>query len=296
MASKNKVPFRFKFSEFLLIIFVLLSSLLLAFNSGGFVVNLKKVGFSIISSVEKSVHFVVDGITNTVNSVGELRKLKKEYNELVLKLENYEQMQRSNADITKENERLKEQLGFSISMDEKNIPSQIISRNLDNAYSYLTIDKGSVNGIKKNMPVVAFQNGNQGLVGKVIQVGTFTSQIMPIYNIKNIVSVRIQNTRDLGLVSGLGTQNQPLLLQHIRKRVMEELSYGDVVVTSGENDNYMRDIPVGTITKITALDYNSSLNIELTPIIDFARLENVIVVNQKELNDRKTSSDNSDNE
>ena len=296
MASKNKVPFRFKFSEFLLIIFVLLSSLLLAFNSGGFVVNLKKVGFSIISSVEKGVHFVVDGITNTVNSVGELRKLKKEYNELVLKLENYEQMQRSNADITKENERLKEQLGFSISMDEKNIPAQIISRNLDNAYSYLTIDKGSVNGIKKNMPVVAFQNGNQGLVGKVIQVGPFTSQIMPIYNVKNMVSVRIQNTRDLGLVSGLGTQNQPLLLQHIRKRVMEELSYGDVVVTSGENDNYMRDIPVGTITKITALDYNSSLNIELTPIIDFARLENVIVVNQKELNDRKTSSDNSDSE
>ena len=296
MASKNKVPFRFKFSEFLLIIFIFISSLLLAFNSGGFVVNLKKVGFSIISSVEKGVHFVVDGITNTVNSVGELRKLKKEYNELVLKLENYEQMQRSNADITKENERLKEQLGFSISMDEKNIPAQIISRNLDNAYSYLTIDKGSVNGIKKNMPVVAFQNGNQGLVGKVIQVGTFTSQIMPIYNIKNIVSVRIQNTRDLGLVNGLGTQNQPLLLQHIRKRVMEELSYGDVVVTSGENDNYMRDIPVGTITKITALDYNSSLNIELTPIIDFARLENVIVVNQKELNDRKTSSDNSDNE
>ena len=296
MASKNKVPFRFKFSEFLLIIFVLLSSLLLAFNSGGFVVNLKKVGFSIISSVEKGVHFVVDGITNTVNSVGELRKLKKEYNELVLKLENYEQMQRTNADITKENERLKEQLGFSISMDEKNIPAQIISRNLDNAYSYLTIDKGSVNGIKKNMPVVAFQNGNQGLVGKVIQVGTFTSQIMPIYNVKNIVSVRIQNTRDLGLVSGLGTQNQPLLLQHIRKRVMEELSYGDIVVTSGENDNYMRDIPVGTITKITALDYNSSLNIELTPIIDFARLENVIVVNQKELNDRKTSSNKSDSE
>ena len=296
MASKNKVPFRFKFSEFLLIIFVLLSSLLLAFNSGGFVVNLKKVGFSIISSVEKGVHFVVDGITNTVNSVGELGKLKKEYNELVLKLENYEQMQRTNADITKENERLKEQLGFSISMDEKNIPAQIISRNLDNAYSYLTIDKGSVNGIKKNMPVVAFQNGNQGLVGKVIQVGTFTSQIMPIYNVKNIVSVRIQNTRDLGLVSGLGTQYQPLLLQHIRKRVMEELSYGDIVVTSGENDNYMRDIPVGTITKITALDYNSSLNIELTPIIDFARLENVIVVNQKELNDRKTSSNKSDSE
>ena len=49
----------------------------------------------------------------------------------------------------------------------------------------------------------------------------------------------------------------------------------------------MRDIAIGSITKITTVDYNSSLNIELVPIIDFARLENVIVVNQKELNDRK---------
>lgn len=288
MSTKDKTHFRFKFSDFLFVALILISSLALAFNSGGFVINLKQVGFSIISSAEKGAHFVASGIVNTVNSVGELRKLKKEYNELALKLENYEQMRRSNADITKENERLKEQLGFSISMDEKNVPAQIISRDLDNAFSYLTINKGSVNGIKKNMPVVAFQNGNQGFVGKVIQVGAFTSQIMPVYNVKNIISVRIQNTRDLGLVSGLGSQNQPLLLQHIRKRVMNELSYGDVVVTSGENDNYMRDIPVGTITKITALDYNSSLNIELTPIIDFARLENVIVVNQRELNDRKT--------
>ena len=200
-------------------------------------------------------------------------------------------MQRSNADITKENSRLKEQLDFSVSLEEKNIPAQIISRDLDNAFSYLTIDKGSVNGIKKNMPVIAYQNGNQGLVGKVIQVGTFTSQIMPIYNTNNIVSARIQNTRDLGLVNGLGSQDQPLLMQYIRKRVREELSYGDIVVTSGENDNYMRDIPIGSISKITVLDYNSSLNIELTPIIDFSRLETVIVVNQKELNDRKQTNE-----
>ena len=154
-------------------------------------------------------------------------------------------------------------------------------------YSYLTIDKGTVNGIKKNMPVIAFQNGNNGLVGKVVQVGSFTSQVMPIYNIDNIVSARIQNTRDLGLVNGLGSQDQPLMLKYIRKKVAEELKYGDIIVTSGENDNYMKDIPIGTISLISDLDYESSLNIELTPVIDFARLENVVVVNQKELNDRK---------
>ena len=291
MHRKPNFSFKIRFPEFLLVAFILGSGVLLAFNSGSFVLNFKQIGFSVFSSMEKGVHFVTDGVKNTFNAVGELRKLREDYNELVIKLENYEEMQRSNADIRKENARLKEQLDFSVSLDEKNIPSQIIARDLDNAFSYLTIDKGSINGIKKNMPVIAYQNGNRGLVGKIVQVGTFTSQIMPVYNINNIVSARIQNSRDLGLVNGLGSQDQPLQMQYIRKSVADELSYGDVVVTSGENDNYMRDIAIGTITKITTLDYNSSLNIELIPIIDFARLENVVVVNQKELNDRKADKE-----
>lgn len=287
MAERNRFSFRFKISEFFLILLILISGTMLSFSSGGFVLNFKKIGFSVISSIEKGSSYVVNGVKSGFSAVKELRQLKKEYNELVVKLENYEQMQRSNADIRKENERLKEQLGFATSLVEKNIPAQIISRNLDNAYSYITIDKGSVHGIKKNMPVLAFQNGNKGLVGKIIQVGTFTSQVIPIYNIHNIVSARIQNSRDLGLVKGLGSQDQPLVLEYIRKRVVDELSFGDVIVTSGENNNYMKDIPIGTISKITVLDYNSSLKIELTPMIDFARLENVVVVNQVELNDRK---------
>ena len=284
--KKNKFSFRVRFAEFLFVILIVLSSVLLAFSSGGFVLDFKRIGFSVVSTLDKGVHFVVDGVKDTVNAVGELHRLKRDYNELVIKLEDYKAMQRSNADITKENARLREQLDFSLSLEEKNIPAQIISRDFDNAYSYITIDKGSVNGIRKNMPVIAIQNGNRGLVGKVIQVGTFTSQVMPVYNVNFIVSARVQNTRDLGLVNGLGTQEQPLILQHIKKRVQEDLHYGDVIVTSGENGNYMRDIPIGSISKISVVDYNSSLNIELTPIIDFSRLETVVVVNQKELNDR----------
>ena len=285
--SKKQNGFKFRFPEFLLIGLLLISNIVLNFSSGGFILNLKKIGFSAISTVEKGVHIVTHGIGDTFSAVKELKQLKKDYNDLVIKLENYEQMQRSNADIRKENERLREQLDFSISLDEKNYPAQIISRDFDNVYTYLTIDKGSINGIKKNMPVIAFQNGNRGLVGKVVQVGTFTSQVMPVYNINYIVSARIQNQRDLGLVNGTGSQDKPLLLQYIRKNVASELSYGDIIVTSGENDNYLKDIPIGTISKIISLDYNSSLNIELIPIIDFSRLENVLVVNQKQLNDRK---------
>ena len=287
MSKKPRFNIKLRLPEIVLFFLLLISSVSLGFKSGSFILNIKQIGFSIFSSVEKSVNYVYSSITNTFNAVSELRQLRKDYNDLVIKLENYEEMQRSNAEIRKENERLKEQLDFSISLDEKNIPSRIISRDLDSAYSYLTIDKGSVNGIKKGMPVIAFQNGNNGLVGKIVQVGTFTAQVMPVYNIDNIVSARIQKTRDLGLVNGLGSLDQPLNLKYIRKSIANDLSYGDIVVTSGENDNYMKDIPIGSISKIAVLDYESSLTIELNPILDFSRLENVIVVNQKELNDRK---------
>ena len=71
--------------------------------------------------------------------------------------------------------------------------------------------------------------------------------------------------------------------------MVDSLKFGDIIVTSGENDNYMKDIPIGTISLIKNNNYDTSLDIELMPIIDFARLENVVVVNPKELNDRKNN-------
>ena len=118
MRRKQNFSFKIKFAEFLLIIYLLAGGLSLAFHTGGFIVNFKQIGFSVFSSLDKGVHFVADGIANTFNAVGELRKLKKDYNDLVLKLENYEEMQRSNADIRKENARLKEQLDFAVSLEK----------------------------------------------------------------------------------------------------------------------------------------------------------------------------------
>lgn len=287
MAVKRRSSFSFKLQEFILLLLVLISGVMLAFSSGSFVINVKTVGFSVLSSVERQVHSVATGITDVFTAAHELAKLRKEYDELSKKLENYEQMQRSNAEIRKENERLKEQLDFSNSLEEKNYPAQIISRDTDNLYAFLTINKGSAAGIRKNMPVIACQNGTSGLVGKIVQVGKYTSIVMPVYNLNCTVSARIQNTRDLGLVSGNGNQNANLSMKYIRKRVLDELHYGDVVVTSGENSNYMRDLPLGTISKITIVEYNSSLDIELTPVIDFSRLENVVVVNMREINDSR---------
>ena len=273
----------------MLIVFVLFSGVMLAFHSGGFVISVQKVGFTVLSSLQKGVNAVTSGVGETVNAVHELARLREENRELIERLKNYEILQRTNSEIRKENERLKEQLDFSVQFQEKNYPAKIIGRNPDSLYSAFTINKGSRHGIRKNMPVLAVQGGIVGLVGKVVTVGAGTSLVMPIYDSKCTVSARIQNTRDIGLVTGDGSADAPLSMSYIKKRVLDELNYGDLIVTSGDGGNYMSDIPIGAISEIKVLDYDSSLSIKVMPIIDFSRIENVIVSDLREVNPLLTS-------
>ncbi|WP_443736091.1 rod shape-determining protein MreC [Treponema sp.] len=287
MGGRVKSPLHFRLSECVLVLMIAFSGISLGFSGGGFIVNFDKLGFTVFSSLQKAVHAVENVFTGTVTAVRDMAHLRSEYQQLTEKLKDYEFLQRNNTEIRKENERLKEQLDFATEIKYRNIPAQIIGRNPDSQYSGITLNKGARNGIKKGMPVIAVQAGNVGVVGRIITVGVGTSMMMPVYDVRCNISSRIQNTRDLGIVSGNGSSDGSLSLKYIRKRVMDDFNYGDIVVTSGENGNYMRDIPVGRISKITVLDYDSSLNIELDPIIDFNRLENVLVIDQYNENDRE---------
>ncbi len=282
MRTRGHLHKRLKITELVFVILLAISGIRLGLSSGGFIVDFNKVGFTVFSSMEKGINAVFTGIKDFITAVQKTATLQKEYKELTEKLKDYEYLQRNNTEIKKENERLKEQLEFRETLVAKNYVAQIIARDPDGLYSGITINKGSRHGIKKGMPVLAVQHGSVGVVGKIVTVGLGTSMIMPVYDLQCNISARIQNTRDIGIVSGNGTQESNLVMKYIKKRVLDELSYGDIIVTSGENNNYMRDIPIGTISKITVLDYDSSLSIELNPIIDFSRLETVIVVDQEE--------------
>ncbi len=281
--TQHKHRFHFHTSLFVFVFLIIISGVMLSISSGGFIISFKTLGFSVLSSMQKGVKAVSSGVTGTINAVKELRVLKQEHEQLKQQLQNYEYLQQSNTEIKKENERLREQLNFVEQFQYNSFPAQIIGRDPNSQYSLLTISKGSKHGIRKNMPVIAVQNGQVGLVGKVLNVGFSTSMVMPIYAYNCNISSRIQNTRDIGLLNGLGDSNEPLVMKYIKKQVLTELQYGDLVVTSGENDNYLKDIPIGYISLITVQDYDSSLNIELVPVIDFNRLETVIVVDMKNI-------------
>lgn len=282
---KIRTPFRFKLSEILLVVMILTSGIMLSFSAGGFLVDFGKIGFSIMSTMQKGVSFLSDGVSNAFTSIKDMTQMKKEYQALKERLKDYEYLQRSNTEIRRENDRLREQLDFSKDLSYKNIPAQIIGHDPDSLYSGITINKGARNGIRKGMPVIAIQNGNIGVVGKIVTVGMGTSLIIPIYDSQFNISTRVQTSRDLGITKGAGFSDLPLSMGYIRKSSFSDLHEGDVVVTSGENGNYISNVPVGRISKIKVVDYDNSLDIELEPIVDFPRLENVLVVDQTELNE-----------
>jgi len=279
--QKRNLPFKFHLESFMLAIYLLFSGILLAFSSGGFIVNFRDIGFSIMSGAQRGVYSVSAFCTGTVTAISELSELKQKYADLQRKLEDYELLQRSNADIRLENEHLRQLLGFTEQLTVKNIPAEIIGRDPNNLYSAITLNRGARHGIKKNMPVISFQDGNTGLVGKVVQVGRSTCLVMPVYDYQCFVSSRLETTRYDGLINGQGSDELPLVMKYVKKRAREEIKIGDRIMTSGENRNYPGNIPVGLVSGIRGLDYETSLELDVVPVIDFSRLEDVFVLDME---------------
>ena len=262
-------------------VLIIVSFSLLFFSTRNFSVSLKNTGLSFFSGVREGIHTVSSLVTRTILSIRELSDLKKEYDELVGRAARYEQLERSYAEIGQENTRLRDQLGFSQTLKYKHIPAEFIGRDPNNLYSSLVINKGQHSGVKVDMPVIAWQNGSMALVGKVIQAGFIESLVMPIYDTSCFVSSRLAVSRYEGIVGGGGSPDAPLVMRFIQKRAMDDIDYGDMVVSSGIGTIYPAGINIGRVRSMNYQNYEISMQVELDPVIDFSRLEYVFVIDTK---------------
>lgn len=277
---KKKHFFKLNLEVFFLIFFLLLSSVFMGFSGGSFILNFKEIGFSVSSGAEKAVYSISSLITESVASIRELWELKAKYAELAKQLEKYELLERSNADIKRENEELRSLLKFSNTIRLSNIPAEIAGYDSNAMYSGIIINRGAKHGIRKDMPVIAFQNGSMALVGRIVQVGRFASMVIPLFDYKCSVAGKIDSAKFKGLVNGQGSVDNPLIMKYIKKRAIDEIKIGDKIVTSGfdESSLFPKNIPIGTISKIKAQDYETSLDIYIEPLINFSCLEYVFVL------------------
>lgn len=238
----------------------------------------KRLGVSVFGFFQRGFAAVGNFVGGTVTSVAELRRLRQDYDELSRQLEAYRNLERGNADLIQENERLKVQLGFANTLPYERIAARIIAKDPENIYATLVLDKGVEAGVRKNMPVIAFQNGVEGLVGRVVEVGRGSSIVVPLYDASSYIAARLATSRYEGLVSGRGSNDEPLVMKFVKKRAKEEIQFGDLVVTSGFESVYPPDVAIARVGKVKALDYETSLEIDCEPVLDFTRVEYVFIV------------------
>ena len=275
----NENSFLFKRRRGLTLLAALfLSIVLLVVDTRSFTINPARIGYSVLSSVQIGFAGIKNFFRETVNSVTELQKLKSEYDALREQLEDYHILQRDLVNLRSENERLKTLLDVTEEIEYRHIPSRIIAKDPSAYFHSFTINKGSHDGIQKDMPVIAYQQGFQGVVGKIIETGPFTSRILPLISANCYVGSRLQNSRFEGLVQGGGGINHPILMRYVVKSAREEIQFGDLVETSGLDSIYPSNIFIGRVRSIGSKEWEPDLELAIEPIIDFSRLEYVVVL------------------
>ena len=234
----------------------------------------KQVGLDFFSICQRGIVSTGKFFSQTAGSISELRNLKKEYNTLLKEYAEYQQMKQDYEHLEQENSVLKEQLGFREEGAMTKIPAVVIGGETNNFFKSFIINQGSSKGIKKDMPVIAYVDGYQSLVGKVVEVGTFSSVVKPITDSSLYVPAVLQKFRYRGLVNGL-------VMDFVSREASSRINCGDLVVTSGFNGSYPENIYIGKVKSISGKEYETSLRLEIEPFVDFLRLEYVFVLDRE---------------
>jgi rod shape-determining protein MreC len=146
----------------------------------------------------------------------------------------------------------------------------VIGRDPSPFLHYVIINRGSNDGILRGMPVVT----DQGLVGRVDAVIADAARVQLITDPASKVNVRLQNAEvEASLV---GSVTGDVVLQLIPQDTVIEP--GDLVLTSGLGGGYPPDLIVGQVVNIRSRDFDLFQEATVQPVVDFNRLEVVLVI------------------
>ena len=233
------------------------------------------VGYVLVP-IQSGVNRVGGGLYNELSSVGKLKTALAENETLKTRVD----------ELTEENTRLRseqfelERLRSLYELDQEymqyhKIGARIIAKDSGSWFSVFRIDKGSDDGIKEDMNVIA----GGGLVGIVTDVGANYATVRSIIDDSSRVSAFAQQSGDSCIVAGdlqLFKEGR-LKLSYMEKD--DDIKDGDMIVTSNISGKFLPGILVGYATDIT-VDYNDNLTKSgyLIPAARFDRLQEVLVI------------------
>ena len=181
-------------------------------------------------------------------------------------------------------ETLKEELNINYTLsDYEYLNATVVSRNVGYWHNKITINKGTYNGVEKDMVVIS----SKGLIGKVIKTSTFTSDVRLITtsDTSNKISVHISNgDYDLyGLINSYDYNDNYLEVEGISNT--KDVRVGDYVYTSGLGGIFPSGILVGTVSEISTDSYDLAKIIKVKPSSDFTDINYVSILKRKDSND-----------
>lgn len=227
--------------------------------------------FNFLSTGLQNLFFgLSDGVQSTTSEYMNLINIKRRNSDL--EKEMIELKARLN--VFNENqielERLRTLLDFQKNTKMELIPAQVIGRDLVTDHNTITINKGTDHGLKHGQAVLTVS----GAVGYIYKPTSKTAHILLITDRYSVVDAIIQKSRARGLIEG--KSNDLCSLQYVERT--EDVKDGDLIVTGGLDNIFPKGFPIGVITSVSHKTKSVSLQIEVKPVVDANRVEEVFVV------------------
>lgn len=239
--------------------------------------SLLKDGFTY---TEKIIITPFNFIKEKITSYNKLKDVKKDNDILETSIDRIDSIEAENIELRRQLNALKEELDIDYALaDYEYLNATVISRNIGYWHNKITIDKGTYNGVEKDMVVI----NSKGLIGKVIKSSTFTSDIRLITtsDTNNKISVHISNGSNnlYGLINSYDYNNNVLELEGISNT--KDVNIGDLVYTSGLGGIFPSGILIGKVTEITTDSYDLAKIIKVSPSVDFTDINYVSILKRK---------------
>lgn len=191
--------------------------------------------------------------------------------------ERMEQLQAEKAQLKAELASLKAQYSESVpvrdtSPDFRLIPARIFNKSTLGNNNWMTLDKGSEDGVVAGMGVI----NDNGVVGIVRSVSENYSLVMSVLHRDMRISGAIRNKGNHGLLLWRSSDPRMLDLDYIPRHV--ELQVGDTVVTSGYSNIFPKEIIIGTITSSRVPQGQSFHEVKVKLAYDFFDVDYVYIV------------------
>lgn len=198
-----------------------------------------------------------------VNVRRENQRLKMDVRELNSRLASAEEARL-------ENERLNALMNLHRTIREQAVTAHVIGEDVTPWFRTLTIDRGSRDGLRDGMPVLAVG----GVVGQTVKVAANSSRVMLLTDNASGIAAVIQRSRARGVVKGKG-DNLCSLEFSMRG---EDVQVGDQVITSGIGGIFPKGALIGEVTMVKKGEYGVFQTVTIRPAVNSARLEEVLVL------------------